>query len=313
MSLNAAPNLRRPYENLREPVVFHPFGELTPKTNACVISDEDLLEFFYRLQRAGKASDLLMDALCDNQLLFIGSTFGDWVMRFFLRTAHSRQRLRLKEQRDYIVGRHLTEDPSFVRFLRLFARDTVLSMQAPLEFVTDLRNRWLAQHPVSAADEETPLPIEMPDGAVFLSYAHEDKERVLCLKRGLEAAGLTVWFDVEQLMVGEDWEHRIQEHLVRCDFVLPCISRSTESPATHFNRYFREEWRQAARIYRRSAQTYEYLIPVLLDRIEGGPKAVPEEFTLEHMALVLDGKVTPEFRERMCNLAAERRRWRHDT
>ena len=39
----------------------------------------------------------------------------------------------------------------------------------------------------------------MPAGAIFISYAREDLAAVQELKARLDAAGLNVWFDFDQL------------------------------------------------------------------------------------------------------------------
>ncbi len=45
----------------------------------------------------------------------------------------------------------------------------------------------------------------------FLSYMHEDKERVDELQEALEAAGIRVWRDTQDLWPGQDWKAQIQE------------------------------------------------------------------------------------------------------
>lgn len=50
---------------------------------------------------------------------------------------------------------------------------------------------------------------------VFLSYMHEDTKAVDELQRALEAAGLAVWRDVDQLFPGQDWQQKIREAIQR--------------------------------------------------------------------------------------------------
>src|SRR5262249_53596343 len=50
-----------------------------------------------------------------------------------------------------------------------------------------------------------PPPADMPEGAIFISYAREDLAAVRTLKSCLEAAGLTVWFDFDQISAGDSF------------------------------------------------------------------------------------------------------------
>lgn len=44
----------------------------------------------------------------------------------------------------------------------------------------------------------------------FLSYVHEDKERVDRLHEALEAVGVSVWRDTKDLWPGQNWEDEIR-------------------------------------------------------------------------------------------------------
>jgi hypothetical protein len=83
--------------------VYHLFGKLSSQPDY-VITDEDLLEFLYHMQSKTVAAEHLFDALRDNHLLFIGCSFPDWLSRFLLRIAKSRQ-LSLRPYRDGAAGR----------------------------------------------------------------------------------------------------------------------------------------------------------------------------------------------------------------
>ena len=48
----------------------------------------------------------------------------------------------------------------------------------------------------------------MPEGAIFVSYAHEDLAAAKRMKTGLDVAGITVWFDMDRLGVGDDYDRK---------------------------------------------------------------------------------------------------------
>jgi hypothetical protein len=56
---------------------------------------------------------------------------------------------------------------------------------------------------------------------IFLSYAHDDySDDALQIRKDLEKRGHVVWFDVERLREGRDWEARLEDGLRWCDLVL---------------------------------------------------------------------------------------------
>jgi TIR domain len=59
---------------------------------------------------------------------------------------------------------------------------------------------------------------DMPNNAVFLSYARDDLAAVQRIKAGLDAAGITTWFDMERLEGGDDYDRKIQRNIARCSF-----------------------------------------------------------------------------------------------
>ena len=116
-------DLTCPKADLRQPVVFHLLGQASASLDYA-ICDEDLLEFCYGLQDKQRQPHALFDALRENHLLILGCSFGDWLARFFLRTARSfalsQKRLRL----DVLVGDHIAQDAGLVLFLESFSSAT---------------------------------------------------------------------------------------------------------------------------------------------------------------------------------------------
>ena len=84
----------------------------------------------------------------------------------------------------------------------------------------------------------------MPDNAVFISYAREDLAAVQQLKAGLEAAGVTTWFDMERLESGDDYDLKIQRNIARCSYFIPVVSAATQR---RHEAYFRRELELRAR------------------------------------------------------------------
>lgn len=62
---------------------------------------------------------------------------------------------------------------------------------------------------------------------VFVSYASEDKESVLNLCNKLALENIDVWFDIQKILPGQDWEHEIHEAIRESDAIIICLSRKS--------------------------------------------------------------------------------------
>ncbi len=221
-------------EFMQKPLVYHLMGRLSASPTY-VISDEDVLEFVCALQTRHYAPEKLFGELEHNHLLLLGGGFSDWLTRLFLRLA---KRRRLSEPRD--VGEILTDshaplDPGLVFFLQQVSSRTRLFAGGAEEFVNELHRRWMARRKPAATAVATssagagperlrPPDREMADQAVFISYAREDLAAVQQLKAGLDAAGITAWFDMDRLESGDDFARKIRGNVARCSYFIPVIS-----------------------------------------------------------------------------------------
>jgi len=155
----------------------------------------------------------------------------------------------------------------------------------------------------SAPQRFLPSTREMPDNAVFISYAREDLEAVLRLKAGLEGAGITTWSDVERLEVGDDFDRKIQRNIARCSYFIAVISATTQ--ARHEG-YFRREWNYAIDRVRNMADGALFILPVTIDNTTAGEALVPDKFKSLHFTQLVNGQVTDEFRLRLSEFMQHR-------
>jgi hypothetical protein len=136
----------------------------------------------------------------------------------------------------------------------------------------------------------------MPDNAVFVSYARDDLPAVQHLKAGLDSAGITTWFDVDRLEVGDDYDRKIQRNIARCSYFIPVISANTQR---RLEGYFRREWSYAIDRMRNMADGALFILPVSLDATTAAEALVPDKFRALHFTQLPAGQVTPEFTERL--------------
>jgi hypothetical protein len=301
---NRVADLPAEREHLQRPVVYHLLGRLSASPNY-VISDEDLLEFVCALQSEHLTPEKLFHELEHSHLLIIGSNFSNWLARLFLRMA---KRRRLSDPRD--VGEVLADDHSgsderLMAFLHQVSIRTRVYSGAE-QFVDELHRRWMARNkpagvvPIGPAVQRfLPPEREMPDHAVFISYAREDLAAVQKLKGGLDAAGVKTWFDLERLESGDDYDRKIQRNISRCSFFIPVVSANTER---RLEAYFRREWSYAIDRTRSMADGAVFILPVCIDGTDASAAQVPEKFRAVQVSRLPGGEVSPEFAARLKEL-----------
>jgi hypothetical protein len=286
-------------------VVYHLFGKLSASPTY-VITDEDLLEFICALQNEHLAPEKLFHELEHNHLLFIGSNFSNWLARLFLRMA---KRQRLSDPRDVgevLADGHSGSDERLVAFLQQVSVRTRIYVGAD-RFVEELHQRWQARQKPSAAPGATarfmPPAREMPDNAVFISYAREDLDAVREIKAGLDSAGITTWFDMDRLEAGDDYDRKIRLNIARCSYFIPVLSAVTQRRT---EAYFRREWSYATDRLRNMADGAVFVLPVTIDETTAAQALVPERFRGLHFQSLPGGVVPAEFTQRLKDLMRAR-------
>ncbi len=308
-SPNRVADLSVEREQQQRPVVYHLLGRLSASPTY-VISDEDTLEFICALQSEHLTPEKLFHELEHSHLLLLGGNFSNWLARFFLRMA---KRRRLSDPRD--VGEVLADDTSLrdgrlVSFLQQVSARTRMFDGAE-KFVAELHARWMRRRghetvtmaPMSV-QRFLPPAREMPDNAVFISYAREDLPAVQRLKAALDAAGVTTWFDMERLESGDDYDRKIRQNIARCAFFVPVISATTQR---RHEAYFRREWSYATDRARNIAEGAVFILPVCIDDTTEAAALVPEKFKALHFTRLPGGEPPPEFTRRLAELTGGRR------
>ena len=307
---NRVADLPAERSQLQRPVVYHLLGRLSASPTY-VLSDEDMLEFICALQSEHLTPEKLFFELEHNHLLLIGSDFSNWLARLFLRMA---KRKRLSDPRDFtevLADDHIAQEGRLVSFLQQVSLRTRVYAGAEA-FVSELYAHWSARQAAAPANEVTgsaplrflPPAREMPENAIFISYAREDLEAVQRLKAGMDAAGLITWFDLDRLEGGDDYDHKIRANIQRCSFFVPVISASTQQ---RHEAYFRREWSYAVDRSRNIAQGGVFILPICIDDTPESGALVPEQFKAVHILRMAGGEASPEFMHRLQELCSGRR------
>jgi len=302
-------DLPGPKAELRQPAVFHLLGKASASPDYA-ICDEDLLEFLHAMQDKQRQPKTLFDELRGNHLLILGCSFGDWLARFFLRTARSLELSQKRRRWDVLVGDRIAHDAGLALFLESFSPDSRVVPLTAAQFVTELARRWQAAHPAHEPSAEAEALEEgtgggtIPTGAIFISYASEDLEAAGRLAEGLRSAGLEVWFDKNALQMADNWARSIRRGIERCSLFLPVISRQSVSEENR-RRYFWREWNDADDLVRGMAPDEAFIVPVMIDDTHVYHSPLPESFKRAQGKSLPGGSVTADVAERLKELVRD--------
>ena len=248
-------------------LVFHLLGRVSASASFA-ITEGQMLEQMYDFMSGPRRPEKLIALLQESHLLLIGVGFPDWLARFLLRLSRTKPLWDSRFVTEIIAGTEYAQK-EFGLFLSNFSpQQSSLFTEGPPEyFVRELHRRWFERHQATETvdarvDVETEKPIEMEAGAIFVSYASEDREEAFRLTDSLTAAGLDVWVD-RRIQPGGDYREIIERNIRECCAFVPLLSRHTQ---TDDERWFRKEWAQAcdrARLYFGTDRSL--LFPVVVD------------------------------------------------
>src|SRR5215213_9535613 len=97
---------------------------------------------------------------------------------------------------------------------------------------------------------------------LFLSYSRQNEKNARQLFSNLKDMGVTVWFDREALLPGQDWQSAIKEAISESDTVLLLLS----SQSVDRRGYFQKEMRLALEVLQTIPHGHIYLLPVRIDK-----------------------------------------------
>lgn len=282
----------------REPVVFHLFGATNSDPDGFASTEDALIEFSWSLIDQDYAPRRLYDFLRGKTVMLLGCNFPDWLERFFIHALTTRR----PDSKIRIMFVAENREPGLVEFLQR-KRAVVLSPVSPIAFVDELHRRWqsrIAKDPARKLRgiEHRDLGGEsMKRGAVFLSYAREDKATVAAIKAQLEAANIDVWMDESGLEPGDEFQQAIHDNIKGASFFVAVISRAANPEAWkgRFGRFFLREWHWAVETNGERPSDDRFLQPVVIDDVPPGADFVERPFRDLHWTSLRDGKLPEEF------------------
>lgn len=294
--IKSAVDLPNHYHHDRTPGVYHLFGATSPTDGTFAKTEDDLIEYSWSLLDQQYAPENLYDFLQKKTVLLLGCNLPDWLGRFFIHAINGRRNQ--ENINMYYVS--LTCEPGLAEYLNR-RRAKVVTNISPIDFAEQLYTRWQARSQSKTASAAV-LPGgpagEFKPGAVFLSYASEDRAKVRAIRDQLEANNIDTWLDERELPAdpGNDYLLTIRENIRKAAFFVPIISRALDRSGPG-PRFVWREWRMAEDASMERRKEDRYLQPLVIDDTPSGAQFVESPYRDLQWARLRDGKVPPELIE----------------
>ena len=260
---------------LQYPFVYQILGRAEPVRDF-VVWDDDVLYFLLKLDQQLPQLPKLSEALQKSHILVLGLSFSDWLLRFFVQVIKRQRLSELAGSELYIFDQLDPQERNkvVVYFSRLTKQLRVMPTD-PRQFIQELFARWRAKHPAPVGDpylmNKAHREKHGSPGCIFVSYASPDLEIARYVVKQLQDAGCLVWFDKEQLTIGEDWKEVLREAVEeRCGLFLSLISGQTSARHDGYNIFERN---LAAKRRDTFANNVVFYLPM---RIDDGQPLIPD-------------------------------------
>lgn len=245
----------------RQRYIYHLYGKAAPCFEYAISEDDRLLFSCEWMDSQVKPRNLL-SYLADKYLLILGCGYENWQARFFLFGLKGAELFsNIWDASSLLADSHTRNDTQLDRFLSR-CRGNIYYEGGAIEFVDELCKR-LENTPAVPSEREGDT---FEKGSIFISYASEDKEAALKVKRRLESFSLPVWLDKFRLESGSDYDVRIENNIRNSALFIPILSQTTAQTAEP--RYFRKEWNIAADQSLRSSPKIPFIHPIAIDDVE---------------------------------------------
>jgi TIR domain/SIR2-like domain len=246
------------------PLLYSLYGSVE-KSSSLVLTESDLLDFLVNVARKSPPlHPYVTSRLSERQasLLFIGFGFRHWYVRILLHVlkAHEPGRSSLA-----LEGTDFFQYPEHPQTALFFSKGHLIGFHdVPWAvFAAELHQRFerdSATRPnLTAANEQ--LPTGAP--VAFLCHENRDKPFVELLAMELQARGVKVWLDKQNLRAGDRWPELISSVKEKqCDYVVVLQSpRMLDKPES----YCFLEINLALRRQPKFAEGLRYLIPTIAE------------------------------------------------
>lgn len=245
----------------RQRYVYHLYGKAVPCFEYAM-SDDERLQFSCEWLDSQFKPRNLLSYLADKYLLILGCGYENWQARFFLYGLKGAELFsNIRDASSLLADSYTRTDSQLDRFLSR-CRGNIYYEGGAAEFVEELCKR-LGNMPLSVPEADGDA---FEKGSIFISYASEDREAALRIKKLLEAFSLPVWLDRFRLESGDDYDARIERNIRESTLFIPILSQTTACVTEP--RYFRREWNFAADEALCRSPKIPFIHPVAIDDVK---------------------------------------------
>ena len=243
------------------PVVYDLYGSRDDE-ESLVLSENDLLEFLVKvIQNAPPLPAFIKARFSDPNasFLFLGFGFRHWYVRILL---HILQAQRHQNPSLALEDAGFFKHPEQRQIVIFFEKEHRIAFrqQDCERFAAELRQRFADSG--GAAPQPAPaLPEDAP--RVFLCHSHQNREAVVKLGESLQARGIAIWLDRQNLRGGDDWDRLIPDVIKKqVDYVVVAQSKGL---AERVESYCYKEIKTALARQASFAEGIRFVIPLQLD------------------------------------------------
>ncbi|HYI12345.1 MAG TPA: toll/interleukin-1 receptor domain-containing protein [Thermoanaerobaculia bacterium] len=253
---------------VEKPLIYHLFGHCEDP-GSLVLTEGDLIEFLVAIVKGTPpVPDQVRSLLADPSasFLFLGFGFHNWYLRVLLQVMNVYGRrskaLAFEDEQFFDHPEHEQATAFFTdrliefRHLRwdAFARQLREAYEAGGRPAPGTPPRATPPRPAAPAAS---LAERAPKA--FVSYASEDRDAVEQLAAQLEARGIDVWQDKQDLRAGDNWDNTLKDVISRrVDYV---IVVQTEAMTSRVEGVFHREI-AAALIRQGNMADFRFVIPI---------------------------------------------------
>lgn len=204
----------------KQPLLYSLFGNIESR-DSMVLTESDLLDFLEKVVRGSSTLPASVRSVLRNErtaFLFVGFGFQRWFTRILLRA------LRSHAARSTRIDKSLALE-SAANFAHSDWHSTAVFFEEEhaiaftdhhwQDFTTELCGRFEKSAPQVAAT----APVgKSPE--VFMCYTRDDLPEVERLQKELQALGITIWRDLDNIRGGAKWERRVKHIISTVDYFL---------------------------------------------------------------------------------------------
>lgn len=231
-------------DDIQKPTVYYMFGKVCRQAKRYVIYDSDMLAFCRSW--LSNAPSTLVNVLKNKYLLILGNNYSDWLCRFIWFSMKTELDTNPK-------GMIVNADEGLLQFLK---RIDAFSQNDPKSVIDKIET--LVEQKLKSQEQ---LKYQKPElnTDVFISYSRRDSMLAEALYKQMTEKGLRVWYDRENLGVGDRFMDEIKLSIRKTRVFIPILSHNIEDEKNQSHPY-RTEWETAIDV----ASTYgrNFIFPI---------------------------------------------------